>query len=155
MIIIYDEGIHEHETELVDLIVTNLYGWLVILCGNSNEEHMPSWSSARWVRVLQIALEKTFAMASDQISLRLLGAALGGGQGTTGQAGLPTEAYDSILERCRIQMQGQPTLSLEMLEEDDKIQADAAKPKTGAKYKVLLRATVRESVDTSSERLRA
>jgi hypothetical protein len=52
-------------------------------------------------------------------------------------------------------MLGQPALSLEMLDEDDKRQADAAKPKVGAKYKVLLRATVRETVDTSSARLRA
>ena len=147
--------VRAEKSEILDLIATNLYRWLVILCGDSTQELVPGRTTARWVRAMQIALEKTFALASDQISLRLFGSALGGGEGIANTLELPADAYDAIVERCRIQMQGQPALSLELLEEDDKRQADATKPKVGAQYKVLLRATVRETVDTSSARLRA
>jgi hypothetical protein len=147
--------------ELVDLLAKKLHRWLLILCDANAVEPVSGGAASRWVRAVQIALEKTFALASDGISLRLLGAALGGGEAENGTAiktekfELPLEARHAILERCRLQMRGQPKLTLELLQEDDRLQAKAAQPKVGAKYKVLLRATVRETVDTSSSRIRA
>ena len=147
--------VRAEKSEMLDLVATNLHRWLVILCGTGTQEVLPGRTTARWIRAIQIALEKTFALASDQISLRLFGSALGGGEGMANALELPADVYDAIVQRCRIQMQGQPALSLELLEEDDKRQEHATTPKIGAKYKVLVRATVRETVDISSARLRA
>jgi hypothetical protein len=72
-----------------------------------------------------------------------------------GKSVLSVDAQAAILERCAAQMRGQTALTLELLQEDDRQQAKAAEPIVGSKYKVLLRGTVRETVDTASTKLRA
>lgn len=173
------EDTKARKEELTEMLTSKLHSWLVILCDDgdvsspeeaarkaqtlrverlgsgSTVREVGDRSSTRWVRVVQLALEKAFALASDGTSLRLLGAVIGGNLQNPGESVLSVDAQAAILDRCAAQMRGQPALTLELLQEDDRQQAKAAEPIVGSKYKVLLRGTVRETVDTASAKLRA
>ena len=153
--------------DLVNFVAESVRGWVVSLCeggqlrsaqrdgspGDRDAQRLEY--EARWEAGLHVALEKTFALASENVSLRLLAAMVGGGRAGASARPLPLGLQAAVLERCVAQMRRQPALTVELLEEDDRQQAQAAAPQVGAQYKVLLRATVRETVDTDSPRLRA
>ena len=66
----------------------------------SKRNEFPVFVEARWKAGLHVALEKTFALASENVSLRLLAAMVGGGRAGASAHPLPLGLQAAVLERC-------------------------------------------------------